>query len=106
MEINIQTFENVEIVTKREVGLRKLFNLIGIFIFGGLALSIVTNPIPSNEIKGFLQFILGSAIVYYFLVNMYFIGHIGRIIFFSTLILLNCFSLYMVYYSFNNAIPH
>ncbi|ECL9256516.1 hypothetical protein FT376_09145 [Campylobacter jejuni] len=93
-------------VTKKEVSLRRLLNVIGIFIFGGLALSIVTNPIPSDDIKEFLLFIFGSAIIYYFLVNIYFIGHIGRKIFFTTLILLGCFSLYMIFYLSTNSIQH
>lgn len=107
METNIQTSHNVEIVTNKEVSLRKLLNIIGIFIFGGLALTNVTNPLPSNELtKEFLLFIVGSAIIYYFLVSIYFIGGFWRKVFYAILILLSGCSLFMVFYLVTNSIPH
>ncbi|PWW28891.1 hypothetical protein DFO73_105128 [Cytobacillus oceanisediminis] len=79
MVANVQTSQNVEIVPKKEVSLRKLLNIIGIFIFGGLALTNVTNPLPSNDLpKEFLLFITGNAIIYFFLVCIYFIGDYGE----------------------------
>ena len=92
-----QTSQNVEIVTQKERSLSKLFNVLGIFIFGGLALTILTTPL--YEIKNFLFFIFGSAFIYYILVNIYFIGGIWRKIFYTILILLIGFSFYMIYYS-------
>jgi hypothetical protein len=107
LETNVQTSQNVEIVTKKEVSMRKLLNIIGIFIFCGLTLTNVTNLLPSSEYtKEFLLFIGGSAIIYYFLVNIYFIGQIGRKIVLTTLILLGCFSIYMALYLSTNSIPH
>lgn len=107
METNVQTSQNVEIVTKKEVSMRKLLNIIGIFIFAGLALTNVTTPLPSSEdTKEFLLFIVGSAIIYYFLVNIYFIGQIGRKIVFTILILLGCFSIFMAFYLGTNSVPH
>ncbi|MGY6209504.1 hypothetical protein ACXEO8_05975 [Cytobacillus firmus] len=107
MEPNVQMSQSVEIVTKKEVSKRKLLNIIGIFIFGGLALTNVTNPLPSSDYtKEFLLFIGGSAIIYYFLVNIYFIGQIGRNIVYTTLILLGCFSIFMAFYIATNSIPH
>ncbi|TYR80914.1 YfhO family protein [Priestia megaterium] len=94
-------------VTKKEVSLKKLLNIIGIFIFCGLALTNVTNPLPSNELtKEFLLFIGGCAIIYYILVSIYFIGELWRKVFYSSLILLSCFSLFMVFYLATNSIPH
>ena len=107
MGTNSQMSQNVEIATKKEVSMKKLLNILGIFIFGGLALSNVTNPLPSSEVTiEFLLFIGGSAVIYYFLVIIYFIGQIGRKIFFTTLILLGCFSIYMALYLTINSIPH
>ncbi|MCK1999112.1 hypothetical protein MPH47_18110 [Psychrobacillus psychrodurans] len=102
-----QMSQNVEIASKEEGSTKKLLNILGIFIFGGLALSNVTNPLPSSKSTiEFLLFIGVSAVVYYFLVIIYFIGQIGRKIFFTILILLSCFSIYMVFYLTINSIPH
>jgi hypothetical protein len=102
----IQTSQNVEIVTKEEKSLRKVLNVIGIFIFGGLAFTNVTNPIPSNQIKDFLLFISGSALIYYFLVNIYFLGRPWRKVFYASLIVLLGFSLFMVFYLTAHSMPH
>ncbi|MBM7583958.1 hypothetical protein JOC86_000495 [Bacillus pakistanensis] len=107
MEPNVQTSQNVEFVTKKEVSMRKLLNIIGIFIFGGLAITNVTNPLLSSELtREFLLFIGGTAIIYYFLVNIYFIGQIGRKIVLIILSLLVCFSIFMAFYLATNSIPH
>ena len=107
MRTKDQTFENVEIATKKELSTKKLLNILGVFIFGGLTLSNVTNPLPSSELTiEFLLFIGGSTVIYYFLVIIYFIGQIGRKIFFTILILLSCFSIYMAFYLTTNSLPH
>lgn len=107
METNVQMSPKVEIVTKKEVSIRKLLNIIGIFIFAGLALSNVTTPLASSEdTKEFLLFIVGSAIIYYFLVIIYFKGQIGRKIVFTILILIGCFSIFMASYLWTNSVPH
>lgn len=100
MEPHVQKSRNV---TKKEIDMRKALNIIGIFIFGGSALTNVTNPLPSSEYtKEFLLFIVGSAIIYYSLVSSYFIGKIGRKIVFTILILLGCFSVFMAFYLTTN----
>ncbi|WP_243291295.1 hypothetical protein [Bacillus sp. FJAT-47783] len=122
METNLQTSQHVEIVTNKEVSLRKVLNVIGIFIFVGLALTTVTIPISLNEkmewyinedkkmgfteLKEFFLFISGSAFIYYFLVNIYFIGRSWRKVVFIILILLTGFSLFMVFYLLNHSTPH
>ncbi|MGI8383749.1 hypothetical protein [Robertmurraya sp. P23] len=106
METNVQT-QNTVILAKKEASMRRLLNMIGIFIFGGLSLTNVTNPLPSSYYtKEFLLFIGGSAIIYYLMVNIYFIGQIGRKLVFTMLILLGCFSLFMIFYLSTNSIPH
>lgn len=107
MESNVQTSQNTVIVAKKEASMRRLLNIIGIFIFGGLSLTNLTNPLPSNNYtKEFLFFIGGSAITYYLIVNIYFIGQIGRKIVFITLILLGFISMFMIFYLSTNSIPH
>lgn len=107
MQTNLQTSHKVEVVTNNVVSIRKLLNIIGIFIFSGLALTNVTNPLSSSEYtKEFLLFISGSAIIYYLLVNTYTVGQIGKKIVLIILILLGCFSIYMVFYVAANSIPH
>ncbi len=106
MKNDSQTVQSVKAVTEKEVSLRKILNLLGIFIFIGSGLTSVTHPVPEKEIDDFLLFIIGSATLYYFLVNIFHIGQIGRKICFITLILLLCSSLYMVFYLLANTIPH
>ncbi|MDF2036932.1 hypothetical protein P2R12_08085 [Cytobacillus oceanisediminis] len=92
---------------KREVSLKNLLYGIGLFIFGGLALTNVTTPLPSKEsTKEFLLFILGCALIYYFLVSVYFIGGLWRKVFYAILILLCGFSILMVFYLIAHSIPH
>ncbi|MDQ0859719.1 hypothetical protein [Bacillus sp. V2I10] len=122
METNIQTSKSVEPVIKKEVSLRTILNVLGIFIIGGLIFTIVTGPVSLNEkmefyineelkmdgkeLKEFMPFTFGSAVIYYFLVNIYFIGRLWRKVFFTTLILLTGLSLYMVFYLITNSTPH
>ncbi|MBD8067816.1 hypothetical protein [Bacillus sp. PS06] len=88
MELKTQTSHQIEIVTKKEITIRSVLNLFGIFAVLVLVLSIFTIPISINsagnlhyneeiqmeskKIKEFLFFILSSAFVYYLLVNMYY----------------------------------
>lgn len=92
---------------KREVSLKNLLYGIGLFIFGGMALTNVTTPLPSKEeTKEFLLFIFGSALIYYFLVSIYYIGGLWRKVFYAILILLFLFSIFMVFYLITHSIPH
>lgn len=99
LETNTQMSQNVETVTENGMSIRKLLNVAGIFIFGGLAITNLTNPLQSSELaKEFLLFISGSSAIYYLLINVYFIGVVGRKIVISLLILLGCFSVYMAFH--------
>ncbi|WP_078544646.1 hypothetical protein [Litchfieldia alkalitelluris] len=88
MAINPQTSQNVEIVTKKEITIRTVLNIYGVFAVIGLILSIFTAPITLSEnmnlyfneeimmgektIKDFLVFIISSAVVYFSFVNLYY----------------------------------
>ncbi|WP_079504652.1 hypothetical protein [Mesobacillus jeotgali] len=81
-----------------DADLKKVLNIIGLFIFGGLALTSITNPMPADDFKEYWVFIAGSAIIYYFLLNLYFIGAPWRKVFNAILIFLGIGSLVMVVY--------
>ncbi|MGM0864515.1 MAG: hypothetical protein ACQEWF_07565 [Bacillota bacterium] len=107
METNFQTSQNVQVVTKKEVSMRKLLNILGLFIFAGTALTNITTPLPSaNYTKQFLYCIVGSAFIYYLLVNIYFTGQIGRKVVLIILFLLGCFSIFMAIYLATNPVSH
>jgi hypothetical protein len=88
LETNPQTSQNVEIVSKKEVTIRTVLNIYGVFAVLGLILSIVTSPICIDEniqfyfnkelmmgekkIKEFLLFIFISAVAYFLFVNLYY----------------------------------
>lgn len=87
--------------------MRRLLNILGLFIFVGTALTNITTPLPSiHYTKQFMYFIVGSAIVYYLLVNIYFISRIGRKVVLTTLFLLGCFSIFMAIYLVSNPASH
>ncbi|MBT2680424.1 hypothetical protein J7E38_15545 [Bacillus sp. ISL-35] len=81
-----------------DADLKKVLNIIGLFIFGGLALTSVTNPMPAGYLKEYLLFIAGSALMYYVLLNVYFIGGIWRKVFYASLVAIGVSSLLMVFY--------
>lgn len=82
----------------RDADLKKVMNIIGLFIFGGLVLTSITNPMPVGYLKEYLLFIAGSAFIYYVLLNIYFIGGLARKLFYASLIVLGMGSLFMVLY--------
>ncbi|WP_060674889.1 hypothetical protein [Rossellomorea vietnamensis] len=115
MELNYKTSPNYQAVPRKQYTVRTVvLNIMGIVFFGGLLLQSVTLPISLNssgelshieEIKmsasDFLEyalFTLGCGILYYFLVNIYFLGEKWRKVFFIIIALLGFFSIYMVFY--------
>lgn len=104
--VSLKTSKNVEGITNEGMSIRKLLNIIGLFIFGGIALTSITTPIPEDKINGFILFMVGSASIYYLLVNIYSAGRRGRLIFYTILILLGAISLFMAYYLATHSIPH
>jgi hypothetical protein len=103
---SLSSSNNAEGITNEGISIRKLLNIIGLFIFGGIALTSITTPIPGDKINGFILFMVGSASIFYLLVNIYTAGRIGRLIFFTILILLGSISLFMAYYLATQSIPH
>ncbi|MEK3856313.1 hypothetical protein [Cytobacillus sp. FSL H8-0458] len=92
---------------EKQGNLKKLLYRIGLFIFGGLALTNVTAPLPSmKETKEFLLFIFGSASIYYLLVSVYYLGGLWRKVFYVSLILLCGLSVFMAIYLAMHSIPH
>ncbi|USK39517.1 hypothetical protein LIS77_03005 [Cytobacillus firmus] len=92
---------------KKEVSRKNLLYGIGLFIFGGMALTNVTTPLPSKEeTKEFLLFILGCALIYYLLVSIYYLGGFWRKVFYIMLILLCGVSISMAFYLATNSIAH
>lgn len=107
LETKLQPNQNVEIKSKKEVNLRKLLNIIGFLIFGGLALTIITNPPHSTyEIKEFLLFIVGSTFIYYVLVNLYFIGKLWRKVVYAILIIMGGMNIFIIFYLSTGSITH
>ncbi|QFT89801.1 hypothetical protein FIU87_14150 [Bacillus sp. THAF10] len=107
MKSSFQTTQKEEVVTQKEVNIRKLLNIIGLFIFSGIALTYLTTSLPKTDCtKEYLYFLVGGAITYYVLLNIYHIGHTGRKVVLITLFLLGCFSIFMAYYSLNNPVSH
>ncbi|MBE4910053.1 hypothetical protein IMZ08_18605 [Bacillus luteolus] len=88
METNPQTSRNIEIVTKKEITIRKVLNIYGVFAALTLILSTFTTAISINEnmqffynedlimgkkkINEYLLFIFGSSILYFSSVNLYY----------------------------------
>jgi hypothetical protein len=114
LELEYQKTPEFQPVAEKEYSLRTVLNIMGIVIFGGILLQSLTVPIMLDghgefsqieEIKmnagkfvEFFLFTLGCGIIYYFLVNVYFIGDKWRKIFFISITLLGFFSIFMVFY--------
>jgi hypothetical protein len=122
MQIQPQTSKNIEIVTKKKFSTKRVLNIYGLFTVIALILSIFTIPISINEkfqlyynkeliletykVKEFLQFTFGSALFFFFLVNIYAKGKIWSKVFYITLILLFVYSLVKIIFLISNPIAH
>ncbi|MCM3409764.1 hypothetical protein [Metabacillus litoralis] len=122
MQIQQQTSNNVEIVTKKKLNTKRVLNLYGLFTVIALISSLFTIPISVNEnlqlfynkellletykVKEFLQFIFVSALFFFFLVNIYAKGRVWSKVFYLTLILLFGYSLVMAIYLVVYSMPH
>lgn len=111
MNVNSQPPLKAEAI-KKEVTLRTVLNIYGVLASIGLILSIFTHPISINAnmqfvyydrmdlttIKEFLIFIFVASSIYFFLVNINFLGEKWRKLWVFTLILLSIFSIFMIFY--------
>lgn len=88
----------------KEVTVQKVLNIYGVFLFLGLILSIFTHGI--EDINGFLLFILVSSVLYFFMLNLYFISDLGRKVVFGMMGAIALFSLFMVFYLQINSAAH
>jgi hypothetical protein len=122
LELEYQKTPEFQPVAEKEYSLRTVLNMMGIVIFGGILLQSLTVPIMLDrhgefsqieEIKmnagkfvEFFLFIFGCGMIYYFLVNVYFMGKKWRRIFFISITLLAFFSIYMVFYLLQHPLSH
>ncbi|MEI5907064.1 hypothetical protein WAK64_08340 [Bacillus spongiae] len=121
MQVQPQISSSVTIVTKKEMTLRRVLNTYGFFTVISLVLWIFTNPITlenmnfyfndkkmleTYQIMKYMSFVAGSGVIYFFLVNIYFMGQKWRKVFYTAITLLFCLSLFMVFYLLPNATPH
>jgi len=122
VQIQQQTSNSVEIVTKKKLNTKRVLNLYGLFTVIALISSIFTIPISVNEnlqlfydkellletykVKEYLQFIFGSALFFFFLVNIYAKGKVWSKVFYATLILLFGYSLVMAIYRVISSMSH
>lgn len=103
LDKKMQATQNAKTAREEDRDLRKVLNIIGIFIFGGMALTSATTPMPADYLIEYLLFIAGSALIYYFLVNIYFLGQSWRKVFYGVIIVLGVSSLSMVFYLLNHS---
>ncbi|MBF6634421.1 MAG: hypothetical protein ITG06_10125 [Planococcus sp. (in: Bacteria)] len=75
---------------------RKVLNWYGVFLISGLLLSIFTHEIADTN--GFLLFILIIGVLYFMMLNLYFISDFGRTMVVGMMGAIALFSLFMVFY--------
>ena len=83
-------------ISVKEFTVRKVLNGYGVFLFLGLLLSIFTHEI--EDTNGFLLFILILSVLYFVMLNLYFINDFGRIMVYGMMGAIAFFSLFMVFY--------
>ncbi|MFS0861161.1 hypothetical protein [Fredinandcohnia sp. 179-A 10B2 NHS] len=112
LQVNYTPSVHREVKLKKQRTVRTVLNISGVLIFLGLALSIFTMPLTLNEnkeiyfnhdyklkpsyLKEFIVFIVGSAIVYFSLVNLFFLERIGKRIVYTALGFLLVGTVYMI----------
>lgn len=95
---DLQTNKKKETGVKRIIGLRAIWNIYGLLTFSALAVSIFVHPVTEN-IEGFVFFILISSAVYFSLVNLYYLGSIWKKVIFVSLFLIALFSILAAVYT-------
>lgn len=122
MERQWKTTNPSEEVTAHSFTLRAVFNGYGLFFLTGLFLSSFLHPlaamdpmrlqdkfeliIASPATKEFWYFILAIGILYFTLVNLYFVGKGGRVLVALFLIGIALWSICMIFVSYVSPIPH
>lgn len=88
----------------RGITIRTVLNIYGVFLFLGLIVSIFTHEI--KDVSGFLFFIAISSVLYFLLLNLYFISDLGRKVVYITVAAIGLFSLFMAFYLQINPAAH
>lgn len=104
MDAHSQASSDIETDVPKEITAQKVLNIYGIFLFLGLILSIFTHGI--EDINGFLLFILISSVLYFLMLNLYFVSDLGRKVVFAMMGAIALFSLFMVFYLQINPAAH
>lgn len=104
MDAHSQAWSDTETDVPKEITTQKVLNLYGIFLFLGLILSIFTHGI--EDINRFLLFILISSVLYFLMLNLYFVSDLGRKVVFGMMGAIALFSLFMVFYLQINPAAH
>lgn len=104
MDSHSQASPTTEANTTREVTVRTVLNIYGVFLFLGLVVSIFTHEI--EDINGFLFFIVISSVLYFLLLNLYFTSDLWSKVVFITMCLIALFSLFMMFYLHVNPVAH
>ena len=104
MDTHSHASSDTEFDTPKETTAQKVLNLYGIFLFSGLLMSIFTHGI--EDVNGFLIFILVSSLLYFLMLNLYFISDLGRKLVFGMMGAIALFSLFMVFYLQINSVAH
>jgi hypothetical protein len=122
LELEYQKTPEFQPIAEKEYSLRTVLNIMGVVIFGGILLQSLTIPImlegnggfsqieeikmSTGEFVEFIWFTFGCGMIYYFLVNIYFIGGNWRRVFFVSITLLGFFSIFMVFYLLQHPLSH
>lgn len=88
----------------KEITIQKVLNIYGIFLFLGLLIATYTHGIEDK--KEPLLFILISSVLYFFMLNVFFVSDKGRKVVLGMVGAIALFSLFMVFYLQINSAAH
>ncbi|QFT87967.1 hypothetical protein FIU87_04795 [Bacillus sp. THAF10] len=92
------TLQQTETQVEKQGSIKLVMNLIGLLIFGGTALTALTNAAYQSTTFKFYLSLVGGAAVYYLLIYVFFLEQGWRKVFFIILFSLGCASIGMVFY--------
>jgi hypothetical protein len=114
MELQYKAPQDYKPEDKIQDPAKAVLNISGIFIFGGLLLQSITMPVTMDsqfqlyriedlimsgkESINYFLFCLGSGLIYFLLVHLYFRTGNRKNAFYSIILLLGLASIYMVFY--------
>lgn len=104
MDAHSDALSNTETTVSKEITIQKVLNIYGIFLFIGLIIATFTHGI--EDIDGSLIFILISSVLYFFMLNLFFVSDTGRKVVLGIIAAIAIFSLFMVFYLEINPATH